>query len=203
MSSDLQSHGRGRAILAHFTASARGDLRYTPTGSARLLDGTMHTTRAATPHDATAIAEIYNQGIEDRSSTFETTPRTAADVVRWFDGVHPVVVAERAGGIVAFATTFLYSPRACYATIAEFSVYVRRDARGAGAGRAAMVALLDAAEGRGFTKLISRVFIDNAASRHLLTSLGFREVGVYEKHGRLDGVWHDVVIVERLFPANM
>jgi hypothetical protein len=52
-------------------------------------------------------------------------------------------------------------------------------------------------------KLISRVFTDNTGSRALVRSLGFREVGIYEKHGYLDGVWRDVVIVERLIPANL
>ena len=32
---------------------------------------------------------------------------------------------------------------------------------------------------------------------------GFREVGVYEKHARLDNRWLDVVIVERLISANL
>ena len=41
------------------------------------------------------------------------------------------------------------------------------------------------------------------ASRGLLRNLGFREVGVYEKHSRLDDVWRDVVIVERLLPRNL
>ncbi len=36
------------------------------------------------------------------------------------------------------------------------------------------------------------------ASRALLRSIGFREVGTYERHGKLDGNWRDVVIVERL-----
>jgi L-amino acid N-acyltransferase YncA len=67
----------------------------------------------------------------------------------------------------------------------------------------AMNALLRAAEGAGFWKLLSRVFVENAASRSLLASLGFREVGVYEKHSRLEGQWRDVVIVERLFPINL
>ena len=52
--------------------------------------------------------------------------------------------------------------------------------------------------GRGFWKLVSRVFVENSASRALLKAVGFREVGTYEKHGQLDGVWRDVVIVERL-----
>jgi phosphinothricin acetyltransferase len=55
----------------------------------------------------------------------------------------------------------------------------------------------------GFWKLLSRVFTDNIGSRALIRSLGFREVGIYEKHGCLDGVWRDVVIVERLIPANL
>ena len=100
--------------------------------------------------------------------------------------------------MTAFASTSLYRPRDCYAGIAEFSVYVDRAARGAGAGRAAMQALIPAAQAAGYWKLVSRVFPENTASRALLASLGFREVGTYEQHGQLDGVWKDVVIVEKL-----
>ena len=56
----------------------------------------------------------------------------------------------------------------------------------------------DAARGRGWWKLLSRVFPENAGNRKLLAELGFREVGIYEKHGKLDGIWRDVVIVEKL-----
>ena len=162
----------------------------------------MHT-RIATPADAAAIVQIYNQGIEDRVATFETRPRSHEDVHAWFDGTHPIVVVEDGDRIVAFASTSVYRPRACYAGIAEFSVYVERAERGRGAGRLAMDALIAAAEEAGFWKLLSRVFTENAASRALLRSLGFREVGVYEKHGQLDGVWRDVVIVERIIPRNL
>jgi len=161
-------------------------------------------TRAAGPSDATAIAEIYNQGIADRVATFETRQRSASDVQHWFDGRHPAVVVEdEAGCIVAFAATFSYRERECYAGIAEFSVYVDRAARGQGAGRVAMHALIDAASGARVWKLVSRVFPENAASRALLKSVGFREVGIYQRHGKLDGEWRDVVIVERLIPANL
>lgn len=156
------------------------------------------TTRLATPADADAICRIYNQGIEDRLGTFETRLRTTADIEKWFDGVHPAVVAERDGTVVAFASTSTYRPRECYATIAEYSVYVERAVRGQGAGRAAMLALIDAARAAGFHKLISRIFVENDYSRRLMRSLGFREVGTYVRHGMLDGVWRDVVIVELL-----
>jgi phosphinothricin acetyltransferase len=64
-------------------------------------------------------------------------------------------------------------------------------------------ALIDECERSGFWKLVSRVFVDNTASHRLIASLGFREVGTYEKHGQLDGVWRDVVIVERLIRTNI
>jgi L-amino acid N-acyltransferase YncA len=159
--------------------------------------------RLATPEDATAIALIYNQGIEDRVATFETQLRTPADVTAWLDGVHPVVVVEADGRIVAFAATSTYRPRACYAGIAEVSLYVERGFRGQGAGRLAMQAIIHEAEKAGFWKLLSRVFLDNAPSRKLIASAGFREVGIYKNHGKLDGVWRDVLIVERLIPANV
>ncbi|MEA2162536.1 MAG: hypothetical protein QOK37_663 [Thermoanaerobaculia bacterium] len=156
-------------------------------------------TRDGAVADAPAIARIYNEGIDDRVATFETRHRTAEDVVRWFDGRHPVVVVEDDdGAVIAFAATSQYRPRECYAGIAEFSVYAARAARGRGAGRAAMEALFIAARAAGFWKLVSRVFVENAASRKLLQSIGFREVGIYEKHAQLDGAWRDVVIVEKL-----
>ncbi len=159
--------------------------------------------RAATPNDAAAIAHIYNEGIEDRVATFETRLRTVEEVQGWFDGIHPIVVVENDHGIIAFASTSSYRNRDCYAGIAECSVYVKREMRGRGAGRLALEALIRAAEGAGFWKLVSRVFVENKPSRVLVRSLGFREVGIYEKHAKLDGVWRDVIIVERLIGSNL
>lgn len=155
------------------------------------------TTREAQPADADSIARIYNEGIEDRVATFETRLRSSEDVRAWFDGVHPIVVVEDEGRVVAFAASSTYRPRDCYAGIAEASVYVSRDYRRRGAGRIALEALIAAAKDAGFWKLLSRIFSENTASRGLVRQLGFREVGVYEKHGQLDGQWRDVVIVER------
>jgi len=110
------------------------------------------------------------------------------------------VVAVETGetGLVGFAASFPYSSRACYRGIGEFSVYVRRNHRGRGAGRAALAALIEAATARGMHKLTSRVFRENAASRALLKGLGFKEIGIHRRHGQLDGRWRDCVIVERL-----
>ena len=159
--------------------------------------------RSATTRDAEAIARIYNEGIEERIATFETRPRTPEDILAWFEDTHPIVVVEDDGVVVSFANTSAYSTRECYSGVAEFSVYTAREARGRGAGILAMKTLMEAAERAGFWKLLSRVFVENGPSRKLLLSLGFREVGIHEKHARLDGIWRDVVVVERLIRANL
>jgi phosphinothricin acetyltransferase len=157
--------------------------------------------RNAVSGDAVAIARIYNEGIEDGLATFETGPRSAADIESWIQDGFPLVIVENgdAGELLAWASAPPYRPRRpAYSGVADFSVYVARSARGRGAGRAAVEALVAACEARGYWKLLSRIFPENEASLALCKSLGFREVGVYRRHARLRGEWKDTVIVELL-----
>jgi L-amino acid N-acyltransferase YncA len=159
------------------------------------------TVRLATASDAEAIARIYNQGIEDRIATFETEPRTAQQIEAQLGDkgdTYPTVVVERDGQVVAWATVGPYRSRSCYAGTGEHSVYVERGTRGTGAGRAALEGLFHACRARGFWKLVSRIFPENTPSLALHERTGFRVVGVYRRHGKLDGVWRDCVIVEKL-----
>ncbi len=165
--------------------------------------------RSAITDDAAAIADIYNQGIRARIATFETEERTAAERRAWLmghDARYPVIVAtatENSGErVVGWAAASPYSTRACYAGVAEFSVYVHEDARGKGVGVAVLNGLIAASERAGLWKLLSRIFPENAASRALCARCGFQEIGVHIKHAQLDCVWKDNVIVERLIPAN-
>ena len=158
---------------------------------------TTYATRPATVADASAIARIFSEGIADRVATFETETRTSAEILEWFRPGTLIVVAG-AEGIAAFAASFPYSTRPCYAGIGEFSVYVARDQRRQGAGRVVLSALIEAARTSRLHKLTSRVFPENAASRALLKRLGFSEIGTHRRHGKLDGIWRDCVIVELL-----
>jgi phosphinothricin acetyltransferase len=165
------------------------------------VSATVTTTRLARLDDAAAIAEIYNQGIEERIATFETEPRTPAQIVAAIEerGEHfPTVVAERDGRVVAWAAASLYRTRPCYAGIGEYSVYVHRSARGTGAGKAVLEALFQECEARGIWKLVSRIFPQNVGSLALCKATGFREVGVYRRHAKLEGEWRDCVVVEKL-----
>lgn len=153
--------------------------------------------------DLADVAAIYNQGIVDRVATFETRTRNAEDMRTWVNPDFPAVVSELRGQVVSVAASFPYSTRECYRGVAEFSVYVRREYRGMGLGRPTMLALISECRKKGIWKLVSRVFPENLASRRLLRSIGFREVGTYVKHARLDGNWKDTVIVEYLIEENL
>jgi L-amino acid N-acyltransferase YncA len=162
-------------------------------------------TRLATAADAAAIAAIYNEGIEDRVATFETEPRTPQQIAAQLADKgerFPTVVAERDGQIVAWAGAGAYRSRPAYAGVAEHSVYVARAARGTGAGRVTLNALCQLYAERGFWKIVSRIFPENTASLALHEKCGFRVVGVYERHGKLEGQWRDCVIVERLLEPS-
>ena len=151
--------------------------------------------------DAADIARIYNAGIAERKATFETEPRSVTQIeerLEKLDRYPMLVVLDGDESVIGWAGLSEYRPRECYAGIADFSIYLSLEARGRGIGKHLLRSLIDAARERGFWKLVSRVFPSNAPSRALCRACGFREVGVYERHGQLDGRWLDAVIVEKL-----
>jgi L-amino acid N-acyltransferase YncA len=155
--------------------------------------------RDARREDCEAIAAIYNEGIAEGRSTFETELRAAADIETWLGAVRqPVLVAEDGDGVAGWARIAPYSSRACYAGIGEASVYVRAADRGRGLGGALAAALRDRAERDAFGKLLGKCFSENAAALQLVARHGFRTVGVHLRHGQIDGQWRDVVVVELL-----
>jgi len=106
-----------------------------------------------------------------------------------------VVIDSELAGYAIASPHSSYKP---YRGIAEFSVYIEERYRRNGFGRVALSELIRQCEAAGFTKMLSRIMAQNVASRVLCKALGFREVGIYERHARLDGEWRDVVIVEKI-----
>jgi L-amino acid N-acyltransferase YncA len=145
--------------------------------------------------DWPAVRAIFEEGIATRSATFETEAPSWED----WDGAHlsPRLVAEEAGEIAGWAALTPYSSRDCYRGVAESSVYVSARARGRGIGRALMERLVRKSEEAGFWMLQAGVFPENEESLALHRRCGFRVVGVRERIGRLEGVWKNVVLLER------
>jgi L-amino acid N-acyltransferase YncA len=159
------------------------------------------TVRPATEADIPAITRIYNQGIVDRLATLETEERTEDERRAWLaarDARHPVLVAERDGEVVGWGSLNLFNARRAYRYVADFSVYVAREARGLGAGSALLPALIVEARQLGYHKLVLAAFPFNEAGMRLYTRHGFREVGIYKEQGILDGQWVDTIVMELL-----
>ena len=157
--------------------------------------------RTATATDVPDITRIYNEGIRDRLATLETEERTPEERQAWLearDERHPVLVAERGGTVAGWGSLNVFNPRPAYMHVVDFSIYVGREARGAGIGQALLAALIERARELGYHKLVLAAFPGNEAGMRLYTGFGFRQVGVYREQGLLDGRWVDVVSMERL-----
>jgi phosphinothricin acetyltransferase len=154
--------------------------------------------RDATPADAEAIAAIHNDGIAERVATFQTETQTTEDAIKRMGSGLGVLVAELDGSVVAWASAAPYERYPYYDGIAEVTVFVGPRARRQGIGRALLQALAVKAEAAGRYKLFGKVFTTNTPSVALFKASGYSEVGVHRRHGRLDGEWRDVVIVELL-----
>jgi phosphinothricin acetyltransferase len=145
------------------------------------------------------MARIYNTGIAERVATFETRTKSAGDLAGLVEAGDLVLVAERAGEVVAFVKVGPYDDAShYYADIGEATLYVDPAARRSGVGRALMEAVAQAAAERGYYKLVGKIFTSNAPSIAMVKACGWREVGMHRRHGRLDGEWKDVLVVELL-----
>jgi len=157
--------------------------------------------RLARAEDAEAIRAIYNVEVTESTVTFDLVPRTIAEQEAWLAqhaGVHPAVVAEAEGEVVAFGALGPYRSRPAYATTVEDSVYVRRDRRGAGYGRAVLGELVRLGTVHGFHSMMARVVGGHEASIGLHAACGFELVGIEREVGRKFGRWLDVVLMQRL-----
>ncbi len=161
--------------------------------------------RLARPEDAEPTRVIYNTEVTGSTVTFDLVPRTLEEHRAWLDarsGAMAVVVAEEADEVIGFASLSPYRSRPAYSTTVEDSVYVRRDQRGNGIGRALLDEVVSVAEARGFHTVVARIVGGHDASIALHRSLGFDIVGVEREVGRKFGRWLDVVLMQRMLTTS-
>ena len=148
------------------------------------------------PSDWPEVSRIYAAGIATRNATFETEVPTweAWDAAHLADRRSVATDLERVVGWIALTGV---SDRCCYRGVADLSVYVDPPAQGRGVGRALLEHLVAEAEAAGIWTLQAGIFPENEASLALHRRCGFRVVGTRERIGELDGVWRDVLLLER------
>ena len=152
--------------------------------------------RELVPSDWPGVARIYADGIATGNATFETGAPSWAEWDRGHLAEHRFVAVDDAA-VVGWIALAPVSSRCCYAGVAEVSAYVAEAARGRGVGSALLEKLVASSERAGIWTLETGVFPENKPSLALLERFGFREIGVRERIGKLDGVWRDVVFLER------
>ncbi|WP_340026816.1 arsinothricin resistance N-acetyltransferase ArsN1 family A [Paenibacillus sp. FSL K6-1096] len=159
------------------------------------------TVRQASPEDIESILRIYNQGIEDRIATLETETKDSSYMEAWFNdrqGRFSVLVAETEGKVIGWASLNPYSHRCAYNGVADLSVYIDRSFRGQGAGSSLLESLHKVAKENSFYKIVLFTFPFNENGQGLYRKMGYRQVGVFEKQGVMDGEFIDVMIMEKL-----
>jgi phosphinothricin acetyltransferase len=157
------------------------------------------TVRSASLADLEAITQIYNDAILNTTATFDTEPKTLEDQKRWFLGHsqrHPILVCEREGEILGWASLSPWSNRCAYSDAAEASVYVRSDHRRQGIGKTLLKALISCAREAGLHTIIGRIAAGNQSSLRLARSCGFDSVGTMREVGFKFGRRLDVHIVQ-------
>lgn len=148
------------------------------------------------PEDWSVVRRIYADGIATGNATFETEP---PDWETWDRNHHLQcrLVARIADEIVGWAALSQVSARACYAGVAEHSIYVDESRRGQGIGKRLLDAFVEASEAAGFWTLQSSIFPENQGSIAIHLACGFRTLGRRKRVAMLNGEWRDTVMVER------
>jgi phosphinothricin acetyltransferase len=149
---------------------------------------------------AAAVLAIYQAGIEEGNATFETRAPDWAEFSAARLPAHRYV-ATAGGEVAGWVAASAVSGRCVYAGVVEHSVYVHPAARGRGAGRLLLDALIASTEAAGIWTIQSGIFPENTASLALHQAAGFRVVGIRERLGRHHGRWRDVILIERRSPA--
>lgn len=155
--------------------------------------------------DAESIRDIYNLEVTSSTSTFDLVPRTLEEQQAWLadrSGAHAVIVADRGGEVLGFASLSPYRDRPAYNTTVECSVYVHHDHRRTGVGRTLLDELIRLATDHGFHSIMARVVGHHEASIALHDAAGFELVGIEREIGRKFGRWLDVVLLQRMLPAR-
>lgn len=142
------------------------------------------------------VRRVYLEGLATGQASFETEAPTWE---RWDETHHrhSRLVARDGGRVVAWAALAPVSHRACYAGVAEASLYVAESHRGRGVGKRLLAELVASSERNGIWSLYGATFAENAASIRTQLACGFRVVGRRERVARHRGVWRDTVLTER------
>lgn len=158
--------------------------------------------RKAEIRDISAIRDIYNKEIKEGIATFDTEEKTLVEMKKWFKEhgpKNPIIVADKKGEIIGWASLSKYSTRCAYSDTAEISLYVKEKEQSRGVGKKLMKSLLDNGKKAGLHTVVARITEGNEISVNLHKKFGFENVGVYREVGKKFGKTLDVFLMQKLY----
>ena len=158
--------------------------------------------RPAERRDLPRLTEIYNYYVVNTPVTFDIEPYTVERRETWFAqfapiGRHRLLVAESDAGVVGYAGTTRFRPKAAYDTTAETTIYCAPEAAGKGLGKRLYAALFEALRGEDIHRFVAGYALPNAATAAIHQRFGFKVVGVFSENGLKFGKYWDVCWTER------
>lgn len=157
--------------------------------------------RDAEDHDLTGIMEIYNDAVAHTTAIWNETIVDLANRQAWLNdrrrAGYPVLVAvDAADRVLGYASFGDWRAFDGYRHTVEHSVYVRANQRGAGIGKALMLALIDRARALGKHVMVAGIEAGNTGSIRLHEKLGFEQVGLLREVGAKFGTWLDLAFLQ-------
>lgn len=153
--------------------------------------------REMQPSDGEKVIEIFQEGIDGGNATFEQNVPTWEAWDNKFFKICRFVLEDENENIVGWAALQPISNRDCFKGVAEVSIYLKNEFQGKGLGKMLLRKLILDSEEHEFWTLQSGIFPENEASINVHLNLGFRKVGTRERIGQMNGVWRDVILLER------
>ena len=157
--------------------------------------------RPAMPGDLTRLTEIYNYYVINTPVTFDVEPYTVERREAWFAqfgaaGRYRLLVAESDAGVIGYAGTTRFRPKAAYETTVETTIYCAPDAAGRGIGSRLYAALFESLRGEDIHRFVAGYALPNPATAAIHARFRFKVVGVFSEQGRKFGRYWDVCWVE-------
>ena len=155
------------------------------------------TIRDAIPADAPAIHVIREAIVADPWVTFSTYVPSIAEIEAEIAAPYPYLVATDGPDLLGYAYYKQFRGGPGYAYCMEHTIHLDTRATGRGIGRALMRELEARAAAAGVHVLVAAIGLGNPSSIAFHAALGYVETGRMPQVGRKNGIWHDLVLMQK------
>ena len=158
--------------------------------------------------DAQAILDIYAPYVSDTAISFEydvPTLQEFTDRINNISAKYPYIKAVDNGRIVGYAYATNFKSREAYNWSVETTIYISKEERGRGIGKALYEELEKQLQAMGILNMNACIAAPSKQTEYLTddsilfhTHMGFTEVGRFHDSGFKFGEWFDMIWMEKM-----